>query len=219
MLKRAILGVATMLAQTAFHDLPKEGLTFDQTGPLSANLTNHTGLPVLGFEVRWTWEGEAAEGSPHGFNRGYINYDEIQRPIIAAKGSFAISADDFPPNFKLGPGAAKVEITTAIFADGRVVGVGNGHPRSLRGELESKWKAERDVFRRAADLLRNQGASAVVAYAKDKLLNIEKEPPPYRIYVRVLVNRIVSVFEYGGENDVVKFVLAGESALSTVELH
>jgi len=74
MLKRAFLGaafVSTMLAQTAtFSDLQKEGLTFDQTGPLSARLTNHTGLPVLGFEVRWTFESAATPS-----HRGYINYD------------------------------------------------------------------------------------------------------------------------------------------------
>src|SRR5262245_19026552 len=218
MLKRAILGVATMLAQTAtFHDLPKEGLTFDQTKPLSARLTNNTGFPVLGFEVRWIFEGAAAQGNPHGFNRGYINYDELQRPIIAAKSSFAISADDLPANFTL-PSNATVEISCAIFADGRVVGT---HPESLRRELESKWRAERDVFRRAADLIRNEGASAAVAYERDKLLNIEKvEPLAYRIYLRVLVDQIVRVFdEHESENDVVKFVLARESSLPTVELH
>ena len=155
------------------------------------------------------------EGKPPA-HRGYINYDERKEPIIAANASIAISADDLPANFR-GPGNAEVEISCAIFADGRVVGT---HPEPLRRELASKWRAERDVFGWAADLIRNQGASAVVAYAKDKLLNIEKEPPPYRIYVRVLVNRIVSVFEYGGENDVVKFVLAREAALSNIpELH
>ena len=204
-----------MLAQTAtFYDLPKEGLTFDQTGPLSARLTNHTGVPVLGVEVRWTFEGAAAQPS----HRGYINYDERQRPIIAAKSSFAISADDLPANFRE-PGNAAVEISCAIFADGRVVGV-ETHPQSLRNELASKWRAERDVFTQAADLIRHQGASAVVAYARDKLLNIQKvEPHAYRVYVRVLADQIIRVFEHGGESDVVKFVLAGESALSTVELH
>jgi len=219
MLKRAFLGaafVSPMLAQTAtFSDLPKEGLTFARTGPLSARLANSSGVPVLGVEVRWTFEGAAVEGKPPA-HRGYINYDERKEPIIAANASIAISADDLPANFR-GPGNAEVEISCAIFADGRVVGT---HPEPLRRELASKWRAERDVFGWAADLIRNQGASAVVAYAKDKLLNIEKvEPLAYRVYVRVLVDQIVRVFEHGGENDVVKFVLAGESALSTVELH
>ena len=131
-------------SSTTFIGLPNSGIAIQQTGPVSATITNGTAKAVLAFSLQWIWlNPDGSTQSTH--NVTYIKPGEKLNPELPPSFSRSISVTDFASLKQeyARVSGARVLLDAVVFDDDTVVGPDR---TSTTAVMQARAKARQDVL-------------------------------------------------------------------------